>query len=387
VRARAFAWPLCVLSLACIFAGVVLQETVGGVRDGDFLEGVGLLIAFTSFPILGAVIASRQERNAIGWLFIAMGLSVGVLLVASEYATWTFVIDPSPRPGRVLAAWIEQWLWYPWFGFIALILLLFPDGRVPSPRWRWLVGAILALLVPICLLGMVEERLESHGYSIRNPIGIEGLGDVESVAGFLFVLFIPVTILCVVSLFFRFRRAGRVERQQMKLVAFSASLFPVQIVLDEFVTLPGVILPLVLTAIPVSITIAILRYRLYEIDRIINRTVVYAIVTGAALAVYAGTVFVVGTVVVGPSDNLTVAIATLAAAAIFRPVLRRVQSFVDLKFYRHKYDAQHTIDAFGARLREETDLDELTDDLVAVVQTTMQPEHVSLWLRRVEAER
>jgi hypothetical protein len=387
VRARAFAWPLCALSLVCISTGIVLDRTMGGGRDQDLLEGLGLMIVFTSFPVLGALIASRQPRNAIGWLFIAMGLSMGVLLIAMSYASWTFIVDPEPRPGRVLAAWLEQWLWYPWFGFIALILLLFPDGRPPSPRWRWLVGAILALLVPICGLGMVEEKLEGTGYSVTNPIGIEGLGDVESAAGFLFILFVPVTVMCVISLFVRYKRAGTVARQQVKLVAFAAALFSLEIVLEEFLTLPGVVLPFVLTALPVSITIAILRYRLYDIDRVINRTVVYALVTGAALAVYAATVFAVGTVVVGPSDNFTVAVATLAAAAVFRPALKRMQGFVDRRFYRRKYDAQHTIDAFGARLREETDIDELTDDLVSVVRTTMQPEHVSVWLRGAEAGR
>lgn len=197
MRARSFAWPLCALSVGFIIAGAAIQSTVGGGRDANALEETGLLIAFTAFPVLGAVIASRRERNAIGWLFIAMGLSVGLLLVGAEYARWSFVVDPGPRPGRVLAAWIEQWLWYPWFGFIALVFLLFPDGRPPSPRWRWLVGVVAVLTAAICLLGMVEERLEGHGYSIPNPIGIAGLGDVEEVGGFLFLLYVPVTLLSV----------------------------------------------------------------------------------------------------------------------------------------------------------------------------------------------
>jgi hypothetical protein len=145
--------------------------------------------------------------------------------------------------------------------------------------------------------------------------------------------------------------------------------------------------PASLTTLPLAIGIAILRHRLFDIDRIINRTIVYALVTGSALAVYSGTVFLVGTVAVGSSDNLTVAVATLAAAAVFRPALARVQGFVDRRFYRRRYDAQLTIDQFGARLREETDLDELTGDLVGVVSTTMQPEHVSVWLVPTEAAR
>jgi hypothetical protein len=188
----------------------------------------------------------------------------------------------------------------------------------------------------------------------------------------------------VLSLLVRFFKARGVERQQLKLLAFAAVLFAIES--SEALPLPEWTFPVMLMLIPIAVTLAILRYRLYDIDRIINRTLVYAIVTGSALAVYAATVFVIGAVAVGSSDNLTVAVATLAAAAIFRPALRRVQAFVDRRFYRHKYDAQHTIDAFGARLREETNLDELTGDLVSVVRTTMQPEHVSVWLTSEGAE-
>jgi hypothetical protein len=200
----------------------------------------------------------------------------------------------------------------------------------------------------------------------------------------------------VASLIVRFVRSRGDERRQLKWLAYASALVGVTAVISltieslypdddsPIVRILQLSLLLALSAVPIATGIAILRYRLYDIDRLISRTIVYLVVTGSLIAVYAGTVFVVSTIAVGSSDNLTVAIATLAAAAAFRPLLVRVRDFVDRRFYRHKYDAQKTIDAFGSRLREETDLDELTGDLVGVVRTAMQPEHVSVWFRGSE---
>jgi hypothetical protein len=377
------AWGACAVSLAGMIGGVAIQNLTGHTQQESALENLALIAAFAAFPVLGAIVASKQPRNAVAWLFILIGLCIGFLVLSMEYTYWTFAADPTPRPMATLAAWFEQWLWYPSLGLIAPAVLLFPDGRPPSSRWRWLVWVTAILLVVACVLGMLVERLVGTGYSIRNPIGITGLGEVESgIGGVVFGFFAAAGVLCVLSLLVRFFRARGVERQQLKLLAFAAALFAVDS--SQALPLPGWTFAITLMLIPIAVALAILRYHLYDIDRIINRTLVYAIVTGSALAVYAGTVFVIGTVAVGSSDNLTVAVATLAAAAVFRPALRWVQAFVDRRFYRRKYDAQHTIDAFGARLREETDLDELTDDLVAVVRTTMQPEHVSVWLRTEE---
>jgi hypothetical protein len=206
------------------------------------------------------------------------------------------------------------------------------------------------------------------------------------------LILLAMFVVSLISMWIRYLRSAVAEKRQIQWLLFTGVILVVVDVLIDLLIAgpPSALEELVgtisISLVPVAIAIAILRHRLYDIDRLINRAIVYAVVTGSLVAVYAGTVFVIGTVAIGRDDNLTVAAATLVAAAAFRPLLRRVQGFVDRRFYRHKYDAQKTIDAFGSRLREETDLDELTGDLVGVVRSTMQPAHVSLWLREAGAE-
>jgi hypothetical protein len=324
-------------------------------------------------------------------MFQIVGLFAAAYSFTYQYELYTLITQPGALPAGEAFAWLQAWIYVPalvtCFTFLPL---LFPDGRLPSRRWRPVQVLSVGALIGVCLADALEPGRITHT-PIQNPFGLHGpLYELISLA--VPLLMFPATILSVSALIVRWRRSHGEERQQLKVFAFGASLLPVTVltwVTSALLDIRGSGLEPILSSaaflvLPVAAGVAILRYRLYDIDRIINRTIVYALVTGSALAVYAGTVFVVGTVVVGSNDNLTVAVATLAAAAIFRPALRRVQAFVDRRFYRHKYDAQHTIDAFGTRLREETDLDELTEDLVGVVRTTMQPEHVSLWLRAQE---
>jgi hypothetical protein len=344
-----------------------------------------------TFVTVGALVASRRPANPIGWLMIAAGFaySVGGLAVS-------VLEDVVSRPlgaslaGRYLV-WLSSWV----FAIGALLsgtflLLLFPNGSLPSPRWRH-VARLAGLGMVLFVVGVAFQPGETGGYEdVANPVAIgDNAVPFEVTTQIGLVCFLVSMALAVVSLFVRYRTAGPKERTQLKWIAYAgafvAVIAPITIALEGVVqtevaaNISNFLMTGALSTLPMAVGIAILRHRLFDIDRIINRTLVYALVTGSAVAIYATTVFVVGTVVVGPSDNLTVAMATLAAAAVFRPALRRVQSFVDRRFYRHKYDAQRTIDGFGARLREETDLDELTGDLVAVVRTTMQPETVSVW--------
>jgi hypothetical protein len=341
---------------------------------------------------MGALVASKQPANPIGWIMIAAGIAyiIGGLTVS-------VLEDVMSRPlgaslvGRYLV-WLSSWV----FSIGALLsgtflLLLFPNGSLPSPRWRH-VARLAALGMVLFVVGVAFQPGEIGGYEdVANPIAIgDNAVPFEVTTQIGLICFLVSMTLAVVSLFVRYRTAGRVERTQLKWIAYAgafvAVIAPITIAIEGVVqtevaaNISNFLMTGALSTLPVAIGIAMLRHRLFDIDRIINRTLVYALVTGSAVAVYAGTVFVVGTVAVGSSDNLTVAVATLAAAAVFRPALRWVQAFVDRRFYRRKYDAQHTIDAFGARLREETNLDELTDDLVAVVRMTMQPETVSVWL-------
>jgi hypothetical protein len=288
---------------------------------------------------------------------------------------------------------------------LLFVLLLFPTGKLASATWRWAGGFVaLTLGIQTILLAVRPGPIDVVP-AVDNPLGIGGGegairfltegagGNVLTAASFAIVL------ARVVVLFLTLRKASVIERQQMKWFVYSivtciALLLLSQLVLaldndDEGVlNLLGFLVNVAgLMLIPVAMGVSILRYRLYDIDRIINRTIVYAAVTGSLVAVYAGTVFLAGTVAVGgQGDKLSVAAATLVAAALFRPLKVGVQGIVDRRFYRHKYDAQKTIDAFGSRLREETDLDELTGDLVGVVRTAVQPSQVSLWLRRSGAE-
>jgi hypothetical protein len=389
------AWGLCGLAILMMGAGVVLEEASNAPSDGSLLEDILLWLAFVSFPVLGALVASRQPRNAIGWIFIAIGVGIGLLVAGTEYAYYGLVLD-NEVPGAAVGAWLEQWLWLPSTGLMLTFgLLLFPDGRLPSRRWRWVAWVTGSLIALVTIGGMLEERLRGghpprDGYSVDNPIGIPGLGDVEETWGPVLLLFLGCMLLCMLSIVIRFRRSGGDERQQLKLVTFAACFMVVMLIvsdlLDAFVGDGfGWLFPVVLLVFLASIAVAMLKYRLYDIDLVINRTLVYGALTALLAATYLGLVVVLQGVIPAAGDSdLTIAGSTLAVAALFRPLRSRVQGFIDRRFYRRKFDAQRTLESFSVSLREDVDLDHLSADLLNVVRETMQPVHASLWLRRSE---
>jgi hypothetical protein len=358
------------------------------------------LVFVLAFVSVGALVATKRPGNPLGWVMLAAGIAYSVAGISTAWVEE--FVDPGMQnslPASYLG-WVSSWMWA--IGpFISgtYLLLLFPDGHLPSPRWRPVARAIgVGIVMVVVEIAFKPGPMDIDApVEISNPLGIGAMGTPIGILGGIgaAIAFAGI-LLSVASLFARYRRAAVQTRMQIRWLAFAAAaavLFVTggaaieAVVGSDATDLNNIIVTVSLTTLPISIGVAILRHRLYDIDRIINKTIVYALVTWSLVAVYAGTVFVAGSVAVGGDDNLTVAAATLVAAAVFRPVLRRVQGFVDRHFYRHKYDAQKTIDAFGSRLREETDLDELTDDLVAVVQTTMQPSHVSVWLKHAETER
>ena len=382
------AWSMAVVAVLLSASAVVLAalNDAGTVVD----KVANALITGIPYPVVGALILSRTSGNQIGWVFCAVGLLQGLNVFADEYGHYALVTDRGSLPGGFEMGWVAFWTWMPSLALlVTYLLLLFPSGQPPSPRWRWvswLSGAGIALIVfPVAIAawpvrGTGLEILDEGGVNVEAPIL------VAVPVGFAFVL--VGALASVTSLVIRYRRAVGEERQQLKLFMFAGALaFTTILLAFTPIDLGEWSLGIGLIAIPLAVGVAILKYRLYDIDRVINRTLVYALVTGSAVAVYASTVFVVGTIVVGPPENLTVAVATLTAAGVFRPALRRVQGFVDRRFYRRKYDAQRTIDAFAVRLREETDLAELTGDPIAVVRATMQPERVNVCMRRVEGGR
>ena len=290
-----------------------------------------------------------------------------------------------------MAAWYASLVSYPWFGLTVLFtLLLFPTGRLLSPRWRpiaWLAGILMAAATIMVAL-QPEVPLQDEQHAVPNPLGIAGMPTpVQGTAGAVNSMLLAVTtVAAFVSLVIRFRRARGEERQQLKWFAYAGALVIVFLVSGPLILPGGSALGtgLLIALLPVAAGIAILRYRLYDIDRLINRTLVYGLLTALLGTVYAGVVLVLGQVFggIGPEPpSWAVAGATLAVAALFQPARHRIQAIVDRRFNRRKHDAARTVEAFSARLRDEVDLDALAAELLAVANQTMQPTTLSLWLR------
>jgi len=380
------AWSMLALTVGLMVGGAYLWEVTGTSVDGSSLENLLTGLAFLSFPATGALIASRRPANAIGWLLLGIGLMAALLIASMGYAVYGLETNEQGAPGATLAAWFVAWLWFPLITMIPTFLpLLFPTGSPPSRRWRpvaWLTGALLAV---VTLPAMVEGRLAEGDYDVPNPIGIASLGDTEDQ---LFSLVGPVLLLSIglslASLIFRYRRGSLQERQQLKWIALAVAVFLVLTILEDGfkVGVPVLIFPLTLMALPVSMAIAILRYRLYEIDRIISRTLAYGVLTAILASAYLAVILVLQSFMPVDDDSpVLVAISTLAVVAAFGPLRARVQGAVDRRFNRTSYDAQLTVESFGRRLRDEVEIETLTTDLVAVVQQAVHPRHVSVWLR------
>jgi hypothetical protein len=388
--ARVAGWLIVPLYVAGICTSYVLQYRAGLLGDSP-LENAVLLVGFSAFAVAGALLVAKRPANAVGWIMSAVALMVSISLAGDSYAAYVMVTRGRPDWLTVVGALTGSWYW---FAILALVLiympLLFPDGRLPSPRW--LPVAVLAGLgtLGIVVLSTLADILtinEAPGYEIDNPIGIEGFGNIEHSP--LFGVMTALLFICIVgamaSVVVRFRRSRGVERQQMKWFVYAVALIPL-IPTDDF--LPGIIssaaLCAVLIGLPTAIGIAVLRYRLYDIDVLINRTLVYGSLTALLVTAYVGSIVVLQATfrsLTGQDSQLTIVASTLAIAALFNPLRRRIQAFVDRRFYRRKYDAARILASFGARLRDETDLAELNEELLAVVRDTVQPAHASLWLR------
>jgi hypothetical protein len=355
-----------------------------------------LSAALLAFPTVGALVASRRRGNAIGWLYCVVGVLFGLQSAAYGWGVYALFTQPGEMPGAELAAWLSTWLFVPVLFCIPVYLfLLFPDGRPISRRWRpvaWLAGA--GLLATTVGNALSPGRLDGPPFeTIENPVGLAGGGEALNLTSVLgYWLTLASILLAGVSLVLRFRRAGGPERQQLKWFASAAALFAATTIVYTFF-LAGVAEQagqistlLAFAGIPVAVGVAILRHRLYNIDVVINRTLVYGSLTITLALLYFGSVTTTQAIfrtLAGQQEQpqLAIVVSTLVIAALFNPLRRRIQSFIDRRFYRSKYDAIKTLEAFSIKLREETDLDALNDELVGVVRETMQPAHVSLWLR------
>ena len=364
--------------------------------DTDFSQYLpNLILGGLAFSTVGALVAYSRPGNPIGWLLCAAGLLQAITAAGGEYGT--YALSAGPLPGRVPALWFSSWTWLAVGSVLLFAFLLFPDGRLPSPRWRaaaWIY--VLVSLWGVAPLALAPGPIVGTGIRglppVANPFGVEALDGMGGTAvGLSFPLAVFTGLMPFVALYIRYRRAeGEEGRQQIKWVAYAVAVFTGSIVtvsiwppLDG--SLPGLLVFMAgFLSIPSAIGIAILRYRLFDIDLLINRTLVYATLTAALAVVYLiGVVFLqyVFRGLTGGESQLAVVASTLTIAALFSPLRRGIQGFIDRRFYRKKYDASRTLEEFGARLKDEADLDGLTGEVVAVVSETVQPEHASLWLR------
>jgi hypothetical protein len=417
------AWSLAALCVGLFLSSVIVFVLARSARDVpsslatrltliDLLVGVPVLV----FPIVGVLIASKRPRNPIGWIFLANGL-LFVLYGLINYLSMYGLARPGSVPFPVGLAALTQWLWVPTVGLLPIFMvLLFPDGRLPSKSWRplaWLSGIVIVSesiaegLAPGPLSDMQALTNEVVG-EVRNPFGIEGQTWLTNAANGLLVLLLVCILMSASSLVLRFRRSSGETRQQIKWITFAASVIGLVFVSLMVISLielyfapegwgsadtapPGVELLfytmlLSFAGVPVAVGFAVLKYRLYDIDVIINRALVYGPLTVSLALVYFGGVTATQTLfryLTGQEQQpqLAVVVSTLAIAALFNPLRRRIQSFIDRRFYRKKYDTRKTLEAYSSKLRDETDIEALNEDLVGVVKDTMQPAHVSVWLR------
>ena len=398
VRAARLAWS----AFGLTFVIAVTATVIGFIDDGTRLPApdtgtvtwsgsLSFAVMIVAFAALGALVAARRPGNPIGWILCMSPLFLAFTELARNWYVHTLFADPGSLPLVGGLMWAANWAWIPGFmPLLTLLLLLFPDGSAPSPRWRP-VGWLAALAMGLLIVGYAFAPGQLEDYPrVDNPIGIDGpAGDaLEVFQGIGFPLFALAAIGSMASLVFRFRRSHGVERQQLKWMAAAAALVVAAWLLNAFFDQVlgsdiAVILPLALLALPAAGAIAILRYRLYDLGLVVNRALVYGALSATLAGAYIGIVLLLQLALepLTSDSGLAIAGSTLAVAALFRPARARIQHAVDRRFYRRRYDAVRTVQRFSARLRDEVELEALSDELRGVVRETVQPAHVSLWMR------
>ena len=392
------AWTVLAVSIGLWAASLALGLAHGPLTGVPVFDVVDVVTysAFLAWTVVGALIISRRPNNRIGWLLCAAGLLLLLGSGALQYALAALLGGWSALPGGRAAAWLAPWTTVLGLSLWFWVLLLFPDGHLPSPRWRgvaWLYG-LLAVpgIVSLALLPGARPGGYSELGPIPNPLGWEAAGEVlRPINATTQVVATALVVVVAVSMVMRLRRARGVQRQQLKWLAYAAVLLAGYYLLAYLYTRGTVgsiprlvdtaVSGLSLVVVPTAIGMAILRYRLYDIDRLINRTLVYGLLTVLLGLGYAASVLVFGLLAGRDQSNLAVAAGTLTVAALFQPARRRVQQVVDRRFNRRRYNAAKTIEGFSARLRDEVDLDSLTGELLAVADQTVEPTRASLWLR------
>ena len=389
MSATRLAWSLCVASLVLVLTGPVLLVLTG--LNGAFVFALAFAFVQVFTAVVGAVVASRLPENAVGWILLAIGTALGITNTASAYGTLGNTTSKGPLPGDDIAAWVGSWGFVPVvFGGVMLLIYVFPDGHFLSAAWRR-VAQISAVIVACATFvdALIPGELENAS-GIENPVVATGwladvVGSAQSITD---PLALPVFGLAAAALIVRFRRSRGIERQQLKWISFALILVAVSLGLTAGAPSYGgdvafFIALFALAAVPLATGFAMLRYRLYDIDVVINRTLVYAVLTATLGTVYLGSVLLLQ-LALNPftgGSSLAIAVSTLAVAALFRPARAGIQDAVDRRFFRHKYDAGQTLDRFATHMRDQVDLADIGSDLLIVVSETVQPRHASLWLR------
>jgi hypothetical protein len=383
-------WSLLValLLVGCVLA-IVSFRTIG---SSYTLSVLALGLPALAVGSVGLLIATRRTDNAIGWIYLGCGLWISLAIANYGYTGWATVVSPGSFGGTA-SEWFGSWPWAPLLAvFLTFPFLLFPDGHLLNARWRpvaWGAG-VVTVIWTLSVAFSSTNYTDVTGRPKQNPYTPETLRDLFDALGYVALGFFLVTLgLSVWSLVLRFRRGGYRERSQIKwliLAGLVSALFMVQSLLTEWTSSDTVLLAVVLSLLPLACGVAILRYHLYDIDRIIGRTTAYALVTAVLLAVYAAVVTSLTTLVpesgsTGQADSWAVAVATLVAAGLFRPVLRWARRLVDRRFNREQFDAERAVEAFAVRLRDEVESGQVRADLLAVLRTTVQPASTAVWLR------
>jgi hypothetical protein len=384
-------WALAMLGLAVAAWLDQLQRQAGSPETAWVLQAasVPLLVAAVSAATVGALLGSRRPAHPVGWLLLGLGLLVVVNGVVSGYVNYGLLARPGALPAAGYLAGVSNGIQVLWLACVGFVLLLTPTGSLPSPRWRWWARVAAAAPLLLVVLSAVDPQpmMPEHP-EVENPLAVPvPTGLLLAVAAVDALIVLATLVAAAGSLVVRFRRARGVERQQLRWLAYAAALGAGLLLValvaafvlakDEVVTAS---LALGVALLPLATGAAILRYRLYDLDRIISRTLAYGLLTVLLGGGYAGVVLGLGQLL-GQDSSLVVAGATLVVAALFQPARRRIQQAVDRRFNRRRHDTAETIAAFGARLRDQVDLTNLTGELLAVVDQTMQPTRASLWLR------
>jgi len=402
-EAARLAWCMCAASLVLTVLGLLFLITSRSHTGAPVYDYwlVNTVIAI-GFSTVGAVITPRlPPQNPVGWLFCTIGLVGGVRLFVAEYAIVTLLAEPgslpSMLPGGETLAWVSSWVWVLHLGLFVFLALLFPAGRPPSSRWRpllWGIGvAVVGGTVSVALWPETARGFDP----INHPLGTEVATDVINPVQ---TIVYALGLIAAASLLVRLRGSKSVEHQQVKWFTYAVSMLATSAtfayVVSESIGVvwldraSSVLVIASVVGLPVAVGIAILRYHLYDIDLIINRTLVYGALTAVLAGLYFGSIVVLQVLfrtLTGEGSQFVVVTSTLAIAVLFNPLRRRIQGFIDRSFFRRNYDAVKTLETFSAKLRDETDLDALSEDLLGVVRETMQPAHVSLWLRPDPAPR